>query len=365
MLENIPIRIFELLVQGDRLSSADYDLLLNELRKNNCFDRLALNDLELNLDLKVIHEIVDQRSQLLRLVYPQILETLALHNVQIDPPSATLPLLWNYWLPLAQSLANQQQKIARPFIQGLLGGQGTGKTTLGIVLNILLQYLGKTFLSISLDDLYKTYTDRQKLRDRRPDLIWRGPPSTHDIDLGMQVLQQLRDRNLNNPQPITIPRFDKSLHNGAGDRIEPEISDGADIVLFEGWFVGMHPLPISAFRNFVPPILSESDREFALECNANLYNYLPLWEYLDSLIVLVPEDYQYSLQWRLEAERKLVNSGKTGMSDEEITKFVEYFWKALHPELFMPRMIDRDYPASCADLVVEISRSHLPTRIYS
>lgn len=365
MLENIPIRIFELLVQGDRLSSADYDLLLNESRKHNCFDRLALDNCDLNLNLKVVQEIVDQRSQLLRLVYPQILETLALHNVQIDPPSSTLPLLWHYWLPLAQSLAHQQQKIGRTFIQGLLGGQGTGKTTLGIVLNILLQYLGKTFLSISLDDLYKTYVDRQKLRDRRPDLIWRGPPSTHDIDLGIQVLRQLRDRNLNNPQPIAIPRFDKSLHNGVGDRIEPEISDGADIVLFEGWFVGMHPLPISAFRNFVPPILSESDREFALECNANLYNYQPLWEYLDSLIVLVPEDYSYSLQWRLAAEHNLIAAGKSGMSDAEITEFVEYFWKALHPELFMPHMIDRNYPASCADLVVEISRSHLPTKIYS
>ena len=365
MLENIPIRIFELLVQGDRLSSTDYDLLVNELRKNNCFDRLAVNNLDLNLDFKVINEIVDRRSQLLRLVYPEILETLALHNVQIDPPSATLPLLWHYWLPLAQSLAHQQQKIARPFIQGLLGGQGTGKTTLGIVLNILLRLLGKTFLSISLDDIYKSYADRQKLRDRRPDLIWRGPPSTHDIDLGIQVLQQLRDLNPDHPQPIEIPRFDKSLYNGAGDRIEPEISDGADIILFEGWFVGMRPLPISAFRNFVPPILSESDREFALECNANLYNYLPLWECLDSLIVLVPEDYQYSLQWRLAAEHNLVNLGKTGMSDSEITQFVEYFWKALHPELFMPCMIDRNYPASCADLVVEISRSHLPTKIYS
>jgi len=365
MLENIPIRIFELLVQGDRLSSADNDLLVNESRKNNCFDRLDVNNPNLKRDLKAIAEIVDQRSQLLRLAYPEILETLKLHNIQIHPPSATLPLLWHYWLPLAQSLANQQTKLERTFIQGLLGGQGTGKTTLGIVLNILLQYLGKTFLSISLDDIYKLYVDRQKLREHRPDLIWRGPPSTHDIDLGMQVLQQLRDRHPEHPQPIAIPRFDKSLHNGAGDRIEPEISNGADIVLFEGWFVGMQPLPISAFRNFVPPILSERDREFALECNANLYNYLPLWEYLDSLIVLVPEDYQYSLQWRIEAERKLIAAGKSGMSDAEITQFVEYFWKALHPELFMPRMINRDYPASCADLVIEISRSHLPIRIYS
>ena len=362
MIENIPIRILELIIRGDSLASADYKLLVNELRKNNdCFGGLSID----SKDLNSFNKTVAQRSQLLRLVYPEILETLAFHNIQIDPPSATLPMLWHYWLPLAQSLANQQEKIGRTFIQGLLGGQGTGKTTLGIVLNILLRHLGKTFLSISLDDLYKPYADRQKLRDRRPELIWRGPPSTHDVDLGIQVLQQLRDRQPENPQLIEIPRFDKSLHNGTGDRTKSEISSGADIVLFEGWFVGMRPLPISAFHNFIPPILSEGDREFALESNANLYNYLPLWEYLDSLIVLVPEDYNFSLQWRIEAEHKLIATGKTGMSDREITKFVEYFWKALHPELFMPRIIDKTYRSSSADLVIEISRSHLPTRIYS
>ena len=360
MIKNIPIRIFEQIVRGDCLTSLDYELLVNELRDYSfCQWSLGID----SSDIKAFTKIVDQRSQLLRSAYPKISQVLASHNIQVDPAWAILPMLWHYWLPLAQSLANQQEKIGRTFIQGLLGGQGTGKTTLGIVLKVLLLHLGKTFLSISLDDLYKTYADRQKLQDRCPDLIWRGPPSTHDVDLGIQVLHQLRDRPLGSSQPIEIPRFDKSLHHGAGDRIEPEISYGADIVLFEGWFVGMRPLPISAFRNFVPPILSESDREFALECNANLYNYLPLWEYLDHLIVLVPEDYNYSLQWRIEAEHKLMATGKAGMNDQEITQFVEYFWKALHPELFMPRITDFDNSAAYADLVVQISRSHLPIKI--
>lgn len=360
MIKSIPIRIFELIIQGDRLTSSDYELLINKSR-NNSDCQWAL-DMDAS-DINVFNEIVDQRSQLLRAVYPKIAWVLNTHNIQIVPPSAILPMLWHYWLPLAQSLASQQEKIGRTFIQGLLGGQGTGKTTLGIVLNVLLRHLGKTFLSISLDDLYKTYADRQKLQNRCPDLIWRGPPSTHDVELGIQVLQQLRDRPLDSSHPIEIPRFDKSLHNGAGDRTDPEISYDADIVLFEGWFVGMRPLPTSSFRNFVPPILSERDRDFALECNANLHNYLPLWEYLDRLIVLVPEDYTYSLDWRIEAEHKLIAAGKSGMNDQEITQFVEYFWRALHPELFIPSMINLANGDAPADLVVEISRSHLPTKI--
>ncbi|MCA6574498.1 MAG: glycerate kinase [Pseudanabaena sp.] len=386
MFKNQVIRIIELIGQGYRLSELDDNLLRQDLLETNkhlqAIDNNALSD----LGTHEIDAIIRQRSHLLQLAYPEISQVIVKQNIQLDHPSDIFTLLWYYWIPLARKLAHQQQKLGRPLIQGLLGGQGAGKTTLGLVLNILLKHLGKTFLSISLDDFYKTYTDRQKLRERRPVLIWRGPPSTHDVDLGIQVLQQLRDRYSDQPQPTAIPRFDKSLHNGAGDRIGTEISHGADIVVFEGWFVGMRPLPISAFRHFIPPILSESDLEFALECNANLYNYLPLWDYLDSLIVLIPENYQYSLQWRLEAEHKLIASGKTGMSDHEITQFVEYFWKALHPELFLPRMlghyninerllgepispigqingdhIGADPPV---DLVIEISRSRLPQRIY-
>lgn len=381
MSENQLIRIIELMGEADHRSDQYYNLLKQDLIETH--DRLQIMNIRglSSLDIGEIDAIIDRRSQLWQLAYPEISQVLESQNIQIEPSSGIFPILWHYWIPLAQNLANKQQQMGRTLIQGLLGGQGTGKTTLGIVLNILLRHLGKTFLSISLDDLYKTYADRQKLRERRLDLIWRGPPNTHDIDLGIQVLQQLRDRNPDQTQTIAIPRFDKSLHNGAGDRINPEISYGADIVLFEGWFVGMRPLPISAFRDFIPPILSEGDREFALECNANLYDYLPLWDCLDSLIVLVPEDYQYSLQWRLEAEHKLIAAEKTGMSDQEITKFVEYFWKALHPELFLSRLIGttaksdrllgdpingdrliKDHPP--IDLVIEIARSHLPTRVY-
>ncbi|MBD2177034.1 glycerate kinase [Pseudanabaena sp. FACHB-1998] len=367
MTEKSLIRIIELIIQGSFVSNTDYEYLIQDLLiSSERFQVLDKQDFYVSHSEEII-TIIKRRSHLLKLVYPELSRTLAQQNISIDLSSDIFPTLWYYWLPLAIHLDQQQQKLGRPLIQGLLGGQGTGKTTLGIVLNILLKYLGKTFLSISLDDLYKTYADRQKLQLHRPDLIWRGPPSTHDVDLGIQVFQQLRDRHPDNPQKIAIPRFDKSLHNGAGDRIEPEISDGADVILFEGWFVGMRPLSIAAFEKFIPPILTESDRDFALACNARLYDYLPLWDYLHSLIVLIPEDYTYSLQWRLEAEHKLIQSGKSGMNDAETTKFVEYFWKALHPNLFLPPMLGKKTSSDhfSADLVVEIMRSHLPTRIYS
>jgi len=68
-------------------------------------------------------------------------------------------------------LAARHQVLGRPFVQGILGGQGTGKTTLAAILTLLLSHLGYRTLSFSLDDLYKTYPDRLRLRYDDPPLI--------------------------------------------------------------------------------------------------------------------------------------------------------------------------------------------------
>ena len=88
-----------------------------------------------------------------------------------------LETLWNLWLPLAMQLATAKQSLNRPLIQGILGGQGTGKTTLCQVLRVILGKLGYSTVSLSLDDFYKTYADRQQLQKADPRLIWRAPPA--------------------------------------------------------------------------------------------------------------------------------------------------------------------------------------------
>jgi len=77
-----------------------------------------------------------------------------------------------------------------------------------------------------------------------------------------------------------------------------------------------------------------------------------------SLCVLYSEDYRLSKQWRKEAEHQMIATGKTGMSDQEIDRFVEYFWKALHPELFIKPL------TNTADVVVEIQCDRSLGKIY-
>lgn len=295
-----------------------------------------------------VAQVIQERSQLLKSVFPAFRQFCE-NNLQI-PTQAMLQVLWDLWLPLGMKIASQRQKLGRPFIQGILGGQGTGKTTMSRILCFILQELGYSTLSLSLDDLYKTYGDRLTLTQQDPRLIWRGPPGTHDIDLGLSVLDQIRQGN----SPVTVPRFDKSTYSGAGDRTTPEIVTNVDLVLFEGWFVGVLPIDPQAFTTAPPPIITDDDRAFARDMNHQLQAYLPLWQRLDSLIALDPSDYRCSLEWRKQAERKMIAAGKSGMSDAQIEEFVNYFWRSLHPELLIKPLLR----SSKVDLVIQVNTDH-------
>ncbi|MBO3460688.1 glycerate kinase [Aetokthonos hydrillicola Thurmond2011] len=302
-----------------------------------------------------VDEVIQTRSHLLRSVLPSLSEfcqtTLRMQTYE------TLEVLWNVWLPLATKLASQRQKAGHPIIQGILGGQGTGKTTMCKVLTLLLQELGYCTLNLSLDDLYKTYSERLKLQQQDPRLIWRGPPGTHDIELGLSVLDDIQKGK----SPVVVPRFDKSAYSGAGDRTTPEIVENVDIVLFEGWFVGARPIEPAKFETPPPPIITDEDRTFARDINSKLRDYLPLWDRLHSLIVLYPTDYRLSLEWRKQAEQQMIAAGKSGMSDKQIEEFVNYFWRSLHPELFIKPLVES---STFADLVIEIQPDHTVGRVY-
>ncbi|MBR8833560.1 MAG: glycerate kinase [Stigonema ocellatum SAG 48.90 = DSM 106950] len=288
-------------------------------------------------------------EELVKLVVPELSKfcetTLAME------PDVMLETLWNLWLPLARKLASHRQELGCPLIQGILGGQGTGKTTMCQVLTLILKHLGYHTLNLSLDDLYKTYSDRLALKQQDPRLIWRGPPGTHDIELGLTVLDEIRECK----SPVAVPRFDKSAYAGAGERTTPEMVSHVDIVLFEGWCVGVRPIDPAQFETAPPPIITHEDRVFAHDMNSKLNDYLPLWERLDSLIVLYPTDYRLSLEWRKQAERQMIAAGKSGMSEQEVEQFVYYFWRSLHPELFIKPLVKS---STLVDLVIEIRPDH-------
>jgi D-glycerate 3-kinase len=289
------------------------------------------------------------RIELFQKIYPEFID---LCQNELKLTRLINETLWNLWLPLAIQIADWRKSQSRSLIQGFLGGQGTGKTTLTEILKLILKHLGYHTISFSLDDLYLTYGDRQRLQTQDPRLIHRGSPGTHDIALGLQILTQLKQG-----QPTQIPQFDKSLWQGAGDRIPPKPVSEVDIVLFEGWFVGVPPIDATQFETAPEPIVTSRDRTFARDMNDRLRDYLPLWELLDRLIVLYVPDYRLSKVWRKQAEHKMIAQGKSGMSDVEIDAFVEYFWQALHPKLLIEPLITQ---SEFVDLVIDINPDHSP-----
>jgi D-glycerate 3-kinase len=295
----------------------------------------------------------DRQWQWLQLALPQLEPFFA--QRQFDP--AWILPLWQVWLPLAAQLQDWAKDMTGPPIIGFLGGQGSGKTTLTTLLKLLLELQGLRVLAWSLDDLYLPYADRLALQAQDPRLIWRGPPGTHDVALGEQILQQLQAGGT-----AAIPRFDKSAQGGAGDRAGFETVGPVDLVLFEGWCVGARPLAASFWENATlpDPIRTAADRAFAQDMNQALHEYLPLWARLDRLVVLQLQDYRWSRDWRMQAERQMQANGSAGMDDRAIVEFVEYFWTALHPELFVTPLTQEP---GWVDLVLEIGADHWPVRV--
>ncbi|HIK38232.1 MAG: glycerate kinase [Geminocystis sp.] len=339
------VDIIKKLVNSIPISQAEEKILISyKTGDNYAFNEEAYPDL------------YNKKKEVITGVYSEIWQKL--EEWRLDKNEAELiHNLWGLWLPLAWELLTLYKQQSTPLVLGILGLQGTGKTTTARILSLIWEYLGLSTVAISLDDFYKTYAQRRILAQIEPRLIWRGPPATHDVSLAIEVVTSLKQRQY----PVSIPRFDKSLHQGRGDRAFYEQVNRGDIIILEGWFVGVRPVPEEVFDNPPHPIITPEDRQFALDCNKRLEEYLPLWEMIDYLLVFNPEDYRYSLKWRQEAERKMRLEGKTGMTDREVEEFVHYFWKALHPQIFLPPLINNP---QLTHLVVNLDICRRVTAVY-
>ena len=193
--------------------------------------------------------LASERIALFRYIVPRI--NAARQSAGQDVvPLAALHLeyheLWRVYLPVAMILDDlataHAKRSNRAFIVGINAPPGSGKSTLVQLLKFLLIEIAtfhglkspRSCIEVSQDDFYRTKSDRQA----------RGIASRMDMDgmdtqLCENVLAALATKNPD-IQSIAIPRFSK-----AKDDREPEgtaTQCGVDIILFEGWRVGIdHP----------------------------------------------------------------------------------------------------------------------------
>lgn len=274
---------------------------------------------------------------------------------------ADLPLetLWRVYLPLAQWVVEQSKRYSKQvFVLGVNGAQGSGKSTLCALLQVILEAgFGQRVAILSIDDLYLTRSERQHLARRvHPLLMARGVPGTHDVALGLEILAALRAANRHALTPW--PMFDKALDDRVPRERWPAFRGRPTILLFEGWCVGARPEPEENLDKPVNSLEANEDPQGVWRHYVNQAlkkQYSPLFEALDALLFLKIPQFSVVYAQRLEQEQQLAHrlqvsgaegAGKHAMSVQALERFIMHFQRLTE------YMLD-EMPAR-ADLVLEI-----------
>jgi D-glycerate 3-kinase len=145
-------------------------------------------------------------------------------------------------------------------------------------------------------------------------------------------------------QETKIPSYDKSLHSGQGDRVpspswktvNQASSPPIRVVILEGWCVGFRSLPASTISQKLAGeslTLKYHRLEHLLFVNERLREYDVLTDEFHAFIHIDAEDTRFVYAWREEQEAALRRERGTGMSEEEVRRFVDGYFPAY--ELFV------------------------------
>lgn len=254
------------------------------------------------------------------------------------------------YAPLA-AIFERVIEAKQPYLIGLSGPQGSGKSTGAAALQLLLRARGLKVALLSLDDVYLTLADRRRLAaDIHPLLATRGPPGTHDLDLLNAVLTALRKG-----ADVALPAFDKARDDRRPEPDWPVFAGPADVIILEGWCVGARPAPAQTLERPLNALERDLDpdgvwRRFV---NTMLEHYQRLFQSLDFLILLQAPSFDVVADWRAEQEAKLRAAVKSPsedlrlMSPAQIARFVQHYER-------VTRDLIQDGPAR-ADALVKLN----------
>ena len=252
---------------------------------------------------------------------------------------------------LAEEIIARAKAKGSTLIVGINGAQGSGKSTLCELLKQILCHDYQQHVAvISIDDLYKTKAERQKMaQDIHPLFITRGVPGTHDINLGAKILHLLL-----NDAATTIPVFDKAKDDRAPEDQWQQVDSHVDVVLFEGWCIGVKPQPDADLQEPVNELEKAEDPDAIWRTHVNDYlktEYQDLFAMLDMLIMLKIPNFDMVYQHRLQQEQDLAKQTKHKvMSQKEIKRFVMHYQRLTE---FMLQTMPQQ-----ADIVLTVDSEH-------
>lgn len=244
------------------------------------------------------------------------------------------------YVPLAAWILARKRQQEGPLVLGINGAQGAGKSTL---FNLLEVILGEGFdlrvVGFSIDDIYKTRADREAMGNRiHPLFVTRGVPGTHDVELGMEIIDSLC---ADEPDRVTkIPVFDKSIDDRCPDSVWQEWVGGADLIVLEGWCVGAQPQTEAELAEPINVLERNDDPDglWRRHVNEQLAGpYRELFSRLDVLLMLCVPSMDAVFEWRSLQEKKLAERVQyiydtqqptdhlRIMNEHEIKRFIQHY----------------------------------------
>ena len=287
------------------------------------------------------------------------LKFLKRHETPGKPIIDKVGKLNKFYLPLSEWIYSVYIKDRKIKIIGLSGGQGSGKSTItGILKFILKKKYGLNLCIFSIDDFYKTKSERKKMSEKdHPLFLTRGVPGTHDIQLLNNILKKFKEKKFKN---LLIPKFDKSIDDRSKKYKWQKIKKRPDIVILEGWCVGATHQKESDLKKPLNSIEKKFDQKLIWRRKVNYYlknQYKKIFKKIDKLVYLKAPNFSYIYKWRLlqEQKMKLTLKNKKTMSKQQVKEFIMFY------ERITKHMIKNFYKIS--DMTIFLDKYHRSKKI--
>ena len=240
-------------------------------------------------------------------------------------------MLKSFLIPICFWIENKTNH-KKPFLIGLAGGQGTGKTTTSSILKIILEkYFHLNVFKISIDDFYKTRKERVLLSKKiHPMLLTRGVPGTHDINMMLNFFKKIKSKKF---KSLQLPNFNKAIDDRFAKKYWYNIKKRPDVIIFEGWCVGAKPEKKATLNKAINSMEKKKDQKKIWRKYVNQQlklKYNDLYSQLNCLIYLKAKNFSLLQKWRLKQENKLwLKSKKTSkhkiMNKEDVISFMQTY----------------------------------------
>jgi len=229
------------------------------------------------------------------------------------------------------------------------GSQGVGKSTLAIIIKLVIEKIyKKKVMILSIDDYYLSKNKRNEISKKvHPLLKTRGVPGTHDINKLRRHINNFNKQKF----PISTPKFDK-LKDDCSKTLNKVTS--AQILILEGWCCGTSAVEDKYLYKNINKLELNLDKNFVWRkyYNSILKNqYQSVFKMFDITIYLKPPSFAYVLKWRALQEKNnaIKNNQKKLMNKKELSFFIQHYEK-------ITKWMIKTMPAK-ADILINLDRN--------